>query len=127
MMERTLVKSKILAFVAAIIASAPAFAGAPGYLGFSVSIDGGGFFLNPTVKTIRIAHVVPGSPAAKAGIASGDLLVEVEKLQIAGAKANDLKPYLQRDVGQPLNIVIQKPHGILVPAVLIAEPKPAAR
>jgi C-terminal processing protease CtpA/Prc len=79
------------------------------------------------VKTIRIAHVVPGSPAAKAGIASGDLLVEVEKLQIAGAKANDLKPYLQRDVGQPLNIVIQKPNGILVPAVLIAEPKPAAR
>jgi C-terminal processing protease CtpA/Prc len=103
--------------------TAYAYAANPGYFGISVSVDGDGFFLNPTLNTVKIEKVVPGSPAAKAGINPGDLIVEIEGHPIPGTKADLLKPYMQREVGQSTRFLIKKTSGEIVSAVLVAAPK----
>jgi C-terminal processing protease CtpA/Prc len=106
-----------------IFVSVGAVAGEKGYLGMSFSVDGEGFFWNPTLKTIRIEKVISNSPAAKAGIESGDLLLEIEGKKIAGAKANDMKPYLEREVGQTVRLAVQKSSGEVKQLAVVAGPK----
>lgn len=100
-----------------------AWAGERGYFGFGMSIDGEGLFWNPTLKAVKIEKVVPQSPAARAGIAPGDYIVEVEGKPVAGAKADTLKPYLERDIGQSTKLGIKKPNGEVVVVTLVAEAK----
>jgi len=95
-----------------------------GYVGFSLSADGEGFFLNPTLKTLTITKVTPNSPTASAGIVAGDQIVEIEGHPVAGAKARDLKPYMDREVGQALQLVIKKASGETKPLSLVAAAKP---
>ncbi len=98
-------------------------AGEKGYLGISLSVEGEGFFLNPTLKMVKIAKVALNSPAAKAGIESGDLLLELEGKKVVGAKANDLKPYLDKEVGQTVRLAIQKSSGEVKQLAVVAGPK----
>ncbi len=105
-------------FLAAI-----AWAGDRGYLGFDLSVDAEGFFVNATLKTVTIEKVVPNSPADKAGIVRGDRIIEIEGHVIAGTKADVVKPYLEREVGQITHLVVQKANGAVVPLVLVAAPK----
>ncbi len=112
-----------LTFAALALCAATTYAADRGYFGFAIAVDGEGFFLNPTLKSVRIEKVEPKSPAANAGIAAGDLIVEVEGRVVAGTKADDLKPYLRRDVGQSTRLVVKKPGGQLQSLVLVAAPK----
>ena len=114
---------RILATTALLLSVATAWAGERGYFGFSMSIDAEGMFWNPTLKAVKIEKVTPQSPAAKAGIAAGDYIVEIEGKQVAGAKADTLKPYLERDIGQATRLAIKKPSGETVALTLVAEPK----
>lgn len=114
-------KTYIAAFLLA--ASFHAVAGERGYLGVALTVDGEGFFLNPTLKTVKIEKVVPNSPAAKAGLQPGDVMLEIEGKKVAGAKANDLKPYMERDVGQTVRLAIQKSSGEVKQVTLVAGPK----
>jgi C-terminal processing protease CtpA/Prc len=100
-----------------------AWAADRGYFGFAIAVDGEGFFLNPTLKSVKIETVVPNSPAALAGIRPGDLIVEVEGHAVAGTKADVLKPYLQRDVGQSTRLLVRKSTGETVAVVLVAAQK----
>jgi len=106
-----------------LLLAAPAWAAESGYFGLSVSVDGEGFFLNPTLKAIRIEKVVPNSPAAKAGITPGDFLIEIEGHPVPGTKADVLKPYMQREVGQSTRLLVKKTSGEVVSLVLVAAPK----
>lgn len=112
--------------LAVALAFAPAllFAGEKGYLGFAVSVEGEGFFMNPTLKSVKVAKVVPGSPADKAGINVGDQIVEVEGRVVAGSKAGDLKPYMEREVGQTVRLGVRKPSGEVGQVALVAGRKP---
>lgn len=101
-----------------------AHAGGKGYIGINIAVDGEGAFWNPTLKSVKVAHVLPGSPAEQAGIAAGDLIVEVEGKPVVGAKANELQPYLQREVGQKVRLLVKKPSGELRPVSVVAGPKP---
>lgn len=109
MTVRTLLHLALLA--TALSTSNVSAAGEKGYIGLSVAVDGEGFFLNPTVKTVKVAKVMPESPAAKAGIMEGDQIVEIEGHQVAGAKANDLKPFMEREVGQSVRFAIKRADG----------------
>lgn len=111
---------------AALLATAAlaAQASGKGHLGISLAVDGEGTVWNPTLKSVKVAKVLPGSPAARAGLAEGDLIVEIEGRQVAGARAYDLQPYMQRDVGQTVRFVVRKPSGELRPVVVTAGPKP---
>jgi C-terminal processing protease CtpA/Prc len=106
-----------------LLMPAAAFAGERGYLGFGIAVDGEGFFENPIPVAVTIDRVTPGSPAAAAGLVVGDRIVEIEGRQVKGAYARDLKPYLEREVGQAVRLVIQKDSGELKPVTLVAAPK----
>ena len=113
--------SQILAVVLFLFAASAS--ADTGYFGISVSVDGDGFFLNPTVKSIKIEKVTPNSPAAKAGVSPGDFLIEIEGHPVPGTKANVLKPYMQREVGQSTRLLVKKTSGEVVSLVLVAAPK----
>jgi C-terminal processing protease CtpA/Prc len=97
---------------------------ASGYIGISVSVDGEGFFLNPTLKSARVAKVAPQSPAQRAGITEGDLILEVEGRKVQGAKASELKPYMDRVEGQEVRFLLKKPSGEERQVTVTAGPKP---
>ena len=101
-----------------------AHAGAKGYLGFSITVEGEGVFWNPTLKSVKVAKVSPRSPAEHAGMVAGDFIVEVEGKQVAGAKANDLQPYLQREVGQEVKLLVKKSSGEVKAISVVAGSKP---
>ena len=109
------------------LAAPSAWAAERGYFGLSTSIEGTGFFLNPTLQSVKVGKVVANSPAAKAGIVPGDYIVEVEGKPVAGTKADDLKPYMQREVGQSTRIAIKKATGEVVTVILVAAPKPEGK
>jgi C-terminal processing protease CtpA/Prc len=117
---------RIKSFVAAavLLAASTGQAADKGYLGIAIAVDGEGAFWNPTLKSVKVAKVVPLSPAALAGIVQGDLIVEIEGKQVAGAKANDLKPYLERSVGQQLKLLVKSANGETRPVEVMAGPRP---
>jgi C-terminal processing protease CtpA/Prc len=100
-----------------------ASAGEKGYLGIALAVDGEGFFLNPTLKTVTIVKVIAKSPAAAAGIAVGDQIIEIEGQKVQGAKANDLKPYFEREIGQTVKLIIKKVSGEIQSISIVAGPK----
>ncbi|GAB3259559.1 PDZ domain-containing protein [Chitinimonas naiadis] len=114
---------QILAATTLLLYVTTAWAGERGYFGFSMSIDAEGMFWNPTLKAVKIEKVTPQSPAARAGITAGDYIMEVEGKPVAGAKADTLKPYLEREIGQSTRLGIKKPSGETVALTLVAEPK----
>jgi C-terminal processing protease CtpA/Prc len=100
---------------------------AKGFFGLGVAIDGEGFFLNPTLHTVTVQKVEPKSPAANAGIAPGDQIIEVEGRAIAGSKARELEPLMRKKVGEALHLLLKRPKGESYKAVLIAIAKPAGK
>ena len=113
----------VLLAITLLMIATGAWSADQGYFGISVAVDGEGFFFNPTLKSIKIEKVVPNSPAAKAGVAPGDLLLEIEGHQVAGTKADVLKPFMQREVGQSTRLLVKKSTGEVVSLVLVAVPK----
>ncbi len=97
--------------------------GKPGSFGFAIEVDGEGFFLNPTLKSVTIKSVVSGRPAAEAGIKPGDQILEVDGKPIAGAKARDLEPHLKKNAGDRLNLRLRRQSGEIYSATLVAASK----
>ena len=122
MLRRTVLLA-VLALLALPIAQQAHAGPVPGTFGFAINVDGDGFFLNPTLKSVTIKSVVPGRPAATAGIKPGDQIVEVEGRQVLGAKANDLQPLLKKNVGETLRLRLRKPGGELYAVSMVAAPK----
>jgi carboxyl-terminal processing protease len=122
MFRRTLLSALI-----AVVASLPAMPAQadtrPGSFGFSVDVEGEGFFLDPTLKAVTIKSVVPGRPAAEAGIKPGDQVVEVEGRPVVGAKARDLQPLLKKNAGETLSLRLRRPGGVVYLVSLVAAPK----
>jgi hypothetical protein len=52
-----------------------------------LAIDAEGIF-NPKLRSLKIEKVFPASPTAKAGLAVGDTIVEVEGIVVEGATAD---------------------------------------
>jgi C-terminal processing protease CtpA/Prc len=97
-----------------------------GWFGFALNIDAEGVSLNPKLRSIKIERIVSASPAANAGLASGDMILEIEGITVEGAKADTLKAAIQKSAGETLRLKIK--HGADAPhdISLIAAPKPAS-
>jgi len=103
-----------------------AIAGERGFFGLSLAVELDGSTTSPTLREVKVVKVLTASPAAEAGIQRGDLIVEVEGRQVTGASALELQALMQRDVGQPLRLTIQRgkaaPIGVTMTAV-VARPE----
>ena len=116
-------RNRISTFTILLTAAVTALAGGKGYLGIDISVEGEGVFWNPTLKSVKVARVLAGSSADKAGITAGDTIVEIEGKSVVGAKANDLQPYMQREIGQTVKLLVKKPTGEVKPISVVAGPK----
>lgn len=95
-----------------------------GWFGLGVSVEVEGFSFNPTLQAITIAKVIPSSPAAAAGLVSGDQIIEIQGHTVPGAKAKEVKAAMQQTVGASLRLKVK--HGTAEPkaVTLIAVAKP---
>lgn len=91
-----------------------------GGFGISISVDGEGFFLDPTLKMVTVKSVAPGRPASVAGLKPGDRIIEVEGRPIAGTKARDLEPLMQKNAGEKLNLRVLRPNNEVWSVTLVA-------
>jgi C-terminal processing protease CtpA/Prc len=106
---------------AALLVSSPARAASDkGTFGFSVSVESESLSLDPTLKTVTVTKVRADSPAALAGIAVDDHIVEAEGHVVAGAKARQLQPLMTRKVGDTLHLKLARPDGKEYGVTLVA-------
>jgi S1-C subfamily serine protease len=104
----------------------PLQAAEKGWFGFALRIDAEGLSLNPKLRTIKIEKVFPNSAAAKAGLAPGDNILEMEGIVVAGAQANALKAATQKPVGETLRLKFQRAADAPREISLVAAAKPAS-
>ncbi len=116
-------KTRLSFLILSIAMSTSVFAADRGYFGFSMKVDGEGFFLNPTLRSITIEKVVPKSPAALAGIEAGDEVIEVAGRTVAGTKGRELQPLAEKEVGQPLTVKVRHRNGEVVSVTMVAVSK----
>lgn len=115
---------KLSLFFTAMVCVSAARAGEKGWFGFELEIAGEGFFLNPTVRSVRVASIVPQSPAAAQSIAAGDEIIQVENTEVPGRKASELKPLIQRQVGESLGLKLKRRNGETYLVTLVAVKPP---
>ena len=108
-----------------VLLAGVASAGEHGFFGFALKAETKGFFLAPTLSDLSIDRVIPGTPAARAGIRAGDRIIEVEGQPVAGSKALDLKAKATREVGQTLHLTLRHADGTVYRVALVAVPHPA--
>lgn len=113
-------------FAVAVLMScnALALAAERGYFGFVPKVSAGGFLLNPVIKRITIDGVTSGSPAAQAGIASGDEVVRIEDTEVIGSKALKLRAMAEREIGQTLHLTLRHVDGTLYKVAMVAVARP---
>lgn len=96
-----------------------------GWFGFASSVKAEGAFWNPTLVSITIEDVTPGSPAAAQGFAKGDQVLELEGQPIAGRKGTEVQAVMKSKApGDKLVARLKRANGEVYLATLIAMKKP---
>lgn len=113
----------LLAAAALIFWPLTAPAAEKGWFGFALAIDADGI-LNPKLRSLTIDKILPASPAARAGLSAGDMVVEVEGIIVEGAKADTLKTAMQKSVGETLRLKIKRAAEAPRDISLVAARKP---
>jgi C-terminal processing protease CtpA/Prc len=118
-------RSQLILIVAAGFLFSPlgAHAAEKGWFGFALAIDADGI-LNPRLRSIKIDKIFPASPAANAGLSTGDMIVEIEGIVVEGAKADALKTAMQKSAGETLRLKIKHGTDASQDVSLIAASKP---
>ncbi len=99
------------------------WAGERGYFGFGITIDGEGVPWNPTLRSVKIEKVSPKSPAALAGVVTGDEVLEVAGKVVAGAKGNDIKAQIEKDIGESVQMKLRHANGEVAVVTMVAAAK----
>lgn len=100
-----------------------AAAGEKGWFGFSTTIRLSGIF-PPTLASVTVDGVEPKSPAAEKSIAVGDEIIQVENTEVPGHKASELKPLMQKQVGEVLHLKLKRANGETYSVSLVAAKHP---
>lgn len=117
----------VLLFLALSLLCAVAVGAEKGWFGFAISVDADGLSLNPTIRSVTVQSVLPSSPAASSGMAAGDVIVEVQGVVVAGARADVLKAAMQRSVGETLHLKISRGSRETRELSMVAARKPAGQ
>jgi regulator of sigma E protease len=62
----------------------------------------------PQPSPLVVVDVIPGSPAAKAGLLPGDLIRQLGDLRFPGSTSGDAVTFIQAHAGQPLPVAIER-------------------
>jgi S1-C subfamily serine protease len=113
----------VLTALAFLVLSATVGAAEKGWFGLAISVDADGA-INPTLRSITIAKVLPSSPAALAGLAPADTVLEIQGIVVAGTKADVLKAAMQKSVGETLRMKIRRGATEIREVSMVAVRKP---
>ncbi|MES2947067.1 MAG: PDZ domain-containing protein [Pseudomonadota bacterium] len=113
----------VVLFALLLLLTSTVWAGERGYFGFAITVDGEGAFWNPTLRSVKIEKVSPKSPAALAGIVAGDEVLEVAGKAVAGAKGNDLKAQIEKDIGESVQVKLRHTNGDVAVVNMVAVAK----
>jgi C-terminal processing protease CtpA/Prc len=115
-------KPRLLLAALLLIASATASA-APGRYGFAVEAETSGL-LSPVLKSVTISRVLPGTPAAAAGLRAGDRVVDIDGQAVTGAAARPMAARLHDvEAGRHLRIGVLRA-GTRVVIDMVAATRP---
>lgn len=73
-----------------------------------VSVDG---FFSPEITEFKIDNVQSGSPAEKAGIKVGQLVIELDGCKIPGCPADKAKKLMAKETGEILPLLVKNLDG----------------
>ncbi len=76
-----------------------------------IQYAGIGARLAPTSGGVKIHSVFPGSPAAEAGLQSGDVIVEVDGKPIDGKRLREVVEMIKGQEGQLVNLLVRHSDG----------------
>lgn len=93
-----------------------------GTFGFVVKVDADGL-LNPTLTTVHIQSVQQGLPAALAGIAAGDKVLEVGGTKVAGASPSAMAERMKKRPGDSVVLKLARASGEHYVVTLVAVEK----
>lgn len=126
-----MIKPCLRFFIVLLIASQASLAGASekAWFGVGFRTEFGGFIWKPTLESVSLAVVAPGSPAASQHLAVGDAVLEIQGIPVSGAKGEQLdklkaildKPKVVGDVWQ---LKLSRGGGVARTVVLTAVPRP---
>ena len=85
-------------------------------LGFSVQLEGEGFFLNPVVRKIVVSEVTKHSIAEAAGLKSGDEILSIDGKAVKGRRALELRPSMKLNPGETRTLRLKHTDGTEVDA-----------
>jgi C-terminal processing protease CtpA/Prc len=88
----------------------PFIALADGKIGIAAGVSVDGFF-NPEITEFKIDEVHSGSPAEKAGIKAGQLVIELDGCKIPGCPAGKAKKLMDKKTGDILPLLVKNPDG----------------
>ena len=117
----------LMTLALAISTASPAVTNAAdekGWFGLAFNVETEGFSFNPSVQSVKIEKVAPSSPAAEAGLLAGDLIVAVQGITVAGAKADELKAAMKKLVGEALRVKVRRGKAAPFDVSLVAVGRP---
>ena len=116
----------LLLLLAALAYGLPAAAAERGWFGIGVNIDAEGDAASRVVRTVTIQTVAPDSPAAKAGLSPGDVILEADSAPLPGMKMSDLRQAMGKAVGETLHLKVRREGTVRVVALTAVAPPPGA-
>jgi carboxyl-terminal processing protease len=75
-----------------------------GFVGIGVYVQ-----QDPKTKTVTISSTISGSPAQKAGLKHGDILIEVDGKNIVGQDFSKIQPLIEGKAGTQVSITVRRP------------------
>lgn len=128
MKHKTMVRGwPALLAAALVLACAPAAAAAGrGWFGIGVNIEAEGDAASRVVHTVTIQSVTPDSPAAKAGLAPGDVILEADGLPLPGLKMSELREAMGKAAGESLHLKVRRSGTVRVVTMVAVAPPPGA-
>jgi C-terminal processing protease CtpA/Prc len=94
-----------------------------GWFGLTLGVNGSAA-ANPVITSVMVQKVEPGSPAAQQHIAAGDEVIEIEGATVPGGKASELKPRIDKKVGETLHLRLKRASGESYSATMTALKRP---
>ena len=127
MWDRRSFKTALLLVFCFLVGSVASGANVEGWFGLGISVEIESFSFSPTLHAIKITKVFPSSPAAAAGLAEGERIVEIQGMAIPGAKAKEVKSAMHHVIGESLHLKVvhgsEKPRSVTLIAIAAPEKK----
>jgi len=99
-----------VSFMLMLVLASPGYAASP-KLGFAVSVEGEGFFLNPLVTRILVTEVKKASLAEAAGMRAGDVIIKIQGQSVVGRRAWELRPWMDFKPGETRTLRLRHTDG----------------